>query len=157
VDARDARVGVLTRSVVAIAIGGLVVLDLRLAPPADPNGGWPFARAAGARIVADWPGPFDVRQLPDFKTAEGVGFPVIVAGGEAVIATDPESAAAPLVPGTTLVIACDRLFEDVMARACGGPAEPLSPAAGGLRPRGGCRRLCGSTSRPRISIMIFRP
>ncbi len=153
--ARDPRVGVLGRSLVGIAIVGLVVLGLGRTPPADPNGGWPSARAAGARIVADWPGPFDVRQLPDFKTAEGVGFPIVVAGGSATIATDPESAARAPMPGATLVIACDRLFEDVMDAACGGPAEfaYLERLTGAAAPT----PAAWFDLSPRIAIMIFRP
>jgi 4-amino-4-deoxy-L-arabinose transferase-like glycosyltransferase len=117
------RVDAAARSVIAVALGALVLLDLRLSPPADPNGGWPAARAAGERILEFAPSPVDVRQLPIFKTAEGVGFPVIVAGGRAYIATDRESALRPIVPDAFVVVACDRLFEEVMGAACGGPAE----------------------------------
>ena len=116
------RVGATVRATVAVALGALILLDLRLSPPADPNGGWPAARAAGERILDVAPSPVDVRQLPIFKSAEGVGFPVIAAGGRAFIATDRESALRPIVPDA-LVVACDRLFEEVRGAACGGPAE----------------------------------
>jgi 4-amino-4-deoxy-L-arabinose transferase-like glycosyltransferase len=132
----DRRVDLAARSVVAMALGALVLVDIRLAPPTDPDGGWPAARAGGERIVVDtFAGPFDVRQLPIFKTAEGVGFPVIVAGGNvAAIATDRESAARPIEPGANLVIACDRLFEDVIGDRCGGPAEDRFLTRLGLSP-----------------------
>ncbi|TAK02065.1 MAG: hypothetical protein EPO36_03370 [Chloroflexota bacterium] len=154
--AGDARVAIVSRSVVTIALAALVVLDVRLAPPPDPNGGWPLARAAGARIVADWPGPFDVRQLPVFKTAEGVGFAIIAAGGDASVATDPESADRVVDPDATLVIACDRLFEDVMGAACDGAAE--SEYLGRI---GADYRHYPSVVRfdlsPRISVSVYQP
>ncbi len=146
------RVDVAARSVVAIALGALILLDLRLTPPADPNGGWPAARVAGERIVLNsFDGPFDVRQLPIFKTAEGVGHPVIVAGGEAVSATDRDSAARPVEPGTNVVIACDRLFEDVIGALCGGPAEDRYLERLGLRPALYVR----FDQSPRISITVY--
>ena len=112
------------RSVVLIALGALVLLDLRLVPPADPNGGWPAARAAGERILADYGDrSFDIRTLPVFKTAEGTGFPVIYAGGDAEVTTDRSTAFEPFVPGSVIVIACDRLFEPVILYPCGGEAE----------------------------------
>ena len=118
------RVDVAARAVVAVALAALVLLDLRLAPPADPNGGWPAARDAGERIVAEAAGrSIEIRGLPIFKTAEGTGFPVIYAGGDAAVATDRATAVAPLEPGSLVVIACDRLFETVILHACGGEAE----------------------------------
>jgi hypothetical protein len=147
------RVDSAARSVILVALGALVLLDLRLAPPADPNGGWPAARAAGERIVLNsFDGPFDVRQLPIFKTAEGVGHPVVVAGGEAVSATDRDSAARPVEPGSDLVIACDRLFEEVMGDPCGGPAERRYLGRLGLEP-GLFVRFDQS---PRISITVYQ-
>jgi len=143
-------------SVVVLALGALVVLDLRLAPPTDPNGGWPAARAAGDRIVEVAGSPVDVRQLPIFKTAEGVGFPVIVAGGRAFMATDRESALRPIVPDALIVIACDRLFEEVMGAACGGPAELeyLHRLADNARVPDLVTRFPLS---PRIEISIYKP
>jgi hypothetical protein len=118
------RVDSAARSVILVALGALVLLDLRLAPPADPNGGWPAARAAGERILADYGDrSFDIRTLPVFKTAEGTGFPVIYAGGEAAVSTDRSTAFEPFVPGSVIVIACDRLFESVILDPCGGEAE----------------------------------
>jgi hypothetical protein len=150
------RVDSAARSVIAVALGALVLLDLRLAPPADPNGGWPAARAAGERILDVAPSPVDVRQLPIFKTAEGVGFPVIAAGGRAFIATDRESALRPIVPDALVVVACDRLFEEVMGAACGGPAELEY-----MRRLAGDARVPDLVTRfplsPRIEISIYKP
>jgi hypothetical protein len=64
-----------------------------------------------------------VRGLPIFKTAEGIGFPIVAAGGSAIIATDATSALRPATPGSLIVIACDRLFEPVLQGTCGGSAE----------------------------------
>jgi 4-amino-4-deoxy-L-arabinose transferase-like glycosyltransferase len=145
------RVDSAARSVILVALGALVLLDLRLAPPGDPNGGWPAARAGGKRIVASAEGPFDVRQLPVFKTAEGIAYPVIVAGGEAVASTDRDSAARPVDQGAVLVVACDRLFESVLGDRCGGPAEDVYLNRLGLSP-GLHDRFDLS---PRISITIY--
>lgn len=151
------RAAVAARSVVAVALTGLVLLDVRLWPPSDPNGGWPAARDAGARIVAAaGGGPIDVRGVPIFKTAEGIAFPVIVAGGDAVVATDSESAVRPLVVGAALVIACDRLFEEVVGDPCGGPAEAryLGRLTNGKSLPGLVERFDLS---PRVVISIYGP
>ena len=149
-------VDVAARAVVGLAVAALVVLDAGLWPPADPNGGWPAARAAGERIIEIIGSPVDVRQLPVFKTAEGVGYPVIAAGGRAFMATDSTSALQPIVPDAMIVIACDRLFEDVIGNACGGPAETsyLSRLIGESRVPDIVTRFPLS---PRIVISIYKP
>jgi 4-amino-4-deoxy-L-arabinose transferase-like glycosyltransferase len=113
------------RLVVAAVLVGILAFDVSRWPPlTQANGGWPAARDAGARIVSLSSGStFDVRDLPVFKTAEGIGFPIVAAGGSAVIATDEATAIAPLTPGATLVIVCDRLFQSTIGSSCGGPAE----------------------------------
>jgi hypothetical protein len=152
------RVDVAARSIVALALVALIGLDLRLTPPPDPNGGWPAARDAGERIAASAAGtPIDVRGVPIFKTAEGVGFPVIVAGGDVIaIATDVETSGRTLQPGSTLVVACDRIFEDVLHALCGGPAE-----AAYLRQLTGGAPIPASIDQfdlsPRIVITLYRP
>jgi hypothetical protein len=52
--------------------------------------------------------------VPGFKTPDGIGFPIVYAGG--VIVGDPWAAAYIVVP-------CDRLFEQVVGAKCAGPAE----------------------------------
>jgi hypothetical protein len=152
------RIDVSARAVAALAIGTLMLVDVGLWPPAtDPNGGWPESRRAGARIVAAaGGGRLDVRGLPIFKTAEGLGYPVVVAGGDATIATGRESALRPIAAGATLVIACDRLFESVLGDRCGGPAEDrfLARLTGGGALPGLIERFDLS---PRTSISIYRP
>lgn len=113
------------RGLMTTALVGLVLLEIgRWPAQTQPNGGWPLARDAGTRIEAAFPGAtFDVRGLPEFKSAEGIGFPIVLAGGTAVIATGLESSGRPVVPGSVLVVVCDRLFERVIGAACGGAAE----------------------------------
>ncbi len=149
------------RVVVAGAIVALVGVAIGRWPPlTQANGGWPNARDAGARIVALAPGgTFDVRGLPIFKTAEGIGYPIVAAGGSAVIATDVETSKRPITAGATLVIVCDRLFEEVIGDPCGGPAESrflgripglgTGPAAPVLVDR--------FDASPRTSVSVYRP
>lgn len=113
------------RMLMTAALVGLVALDIGRWPPlSQPNGGWPAARDAGTRIVAAFPGAsFDVRGLPVFKSAEGIGFPIVAAGGSADIATGLASSGAAVAQGSVLVVVCDRLFERVIGDACGGAAE----------------------------------
>jgi hypothetical protein len=154
------RADMVARTLVACAIVALVAVDAGRWPPfAHPNGGWPAARDAGTRIVAASPGAaFDVRGLPVFKTAEGIGYPIVAAGGNAVIATDTGESGRPVEPGRLVVIACDRLFEAVIGAACGGPAEALFLA--GL-PRPGAtaplRLLDRFDASPRTSVSVYGP
>ena len=113
------------RMLMTTALIGLVLLEIgRWPPQTQANGGWPKARDAGARILAAFPdATFDVRGLPEFKSAEGIGFPIVLAGGTAEIATGLASSSRPVVAGSVLVIVCDRLFERVIGDTCGGAAE----------------------------------
>ena len=113
------------RMLMTTALIGLVLLEIgRWPPQTQANGGWPKARDAGARILAAFPdATFDVRGLPEFKSAEGIGFPIVRAGGTAEIATGLASSSRPVVAGSVLVIVCDRLFERVIGDTCGGAAE----------------------------------
>ena len=113
------------RMLMTTALIGLVLLEIgRWPPQTQANGGWPKARDAGARIAAAFPdATFDVRGLPEFKSAEGIGFPIVLAGGTAEIATGLASSSRPVVAGSVLVIVCDRLFERVIGDTCGGAAE----------------------------------
>ncbi len=156
--ARVLVIGVLT---------ALVAFDIGRWPPAtQANGGWPLARDAGARIVQLGPGTtFDVRSLPTFKTGEGIGYPIEVAGGSAEIAMDEADARVPLRPGSTLVIVCDRLFETVIGDPCGGPAEDrylsqlVGAGAGGTGAAGGAAPVLIDRfdASPRTSISVYRP
>lgn len=131
--------------VAAIAlVGALVVWNVtRLPPPVHPDGGFPAAERAAARIDAALSNG-DVgrerasllRSLPDFKSTEAVAYP-LVRMGRAVLAETPDG----LAPGggvalparpEGLVLLCDQLFRDAIAADCGGPAESaVAPDAGG--------------------------
>jgi hypothetical protein len=52
--------------------------------------------------------------VPGFKTPDGIGFPIVYAGGTVV--SDPWAA-------SYIVVPCDRLFESVVGAKCAGPAE----------------------------------
>ncbi len=84
-------------------------------PAPDPDGGWDAARAAGVRIdAAAGGGEVALLGLPEFKLADGIGFPIGRAGSALGAIDDPADA---------VVVACDRLFEGAIGLPCGGPAE----------------------------------
>lgn len=103
---------------VALAVAAVVALvgfNLAIRPPAvAADGGWPAARDAGtriARVVGDR--PIALLSLPDFKSTDGVRFPLVDAG---LTVTEPGASGA-------LVIVCDSLFRTAIGADCGGPAE----------------------------------
>jgi 4-amino-4-deoxy-L-arabinose transferase-like glycosyltransferase len=154
------RAEMAARALATGAIVALVVVNAGRWPPfVHPNGGWPAARAAGVRIVAASPGAaFDVRGLPVFKTAEGIGYPIVAAGGNAVIATDIAESGRPVEPGRLVVIACDRIFEAVIGAACGGPAEArYLDRLPGVRTGPPLRLLDRFDASPRTSVSVYGP
>ncbi|MEO8463062.1 MAG: glycosyltransferase family 39 protein [Chloroflexota bacterium] len=163
----DPAVDRVARGLVIGVLTALVVFDVgRWPPTTQVNGGWPLARDAGARIVRLEPGAtVDVRSLPAFKTGEGIGYPIEVAGGSADIAMDETDARAPLRAGSTLVIVCDRLFETVIGDPCGGPAEDryLRELLGDGADRDGNAGDAAPAlidrfdASPRTSISVYRP
>ena len=108
------------RMLVLVALGALLAWNVGHWPPAvAPDGGYPAAARAGARIEASaGPDPVAFVSLPEFKTAEAYLFP-LVRDGHAI--GEPATA-------TTLVVVCDALF----ITDCGGPAEDPVAAAAGL-------------------------
>ena len=111
------------RRVVVVA-GVVAVLGWNLAhesPAIHPDGGFPAAQTAAARILSVAGGrPIALRSLPAFKTAEAYAYPLVLAG--AAVGVDGGSGP-PQANGTTVVVVCDSLFEVVMGARCGGPAE----------------------------------
>lgn len=61
-----------------------------------------------------------LRSLPDFKSTEAYGYPLVRAG--ATVRVDLGSGAAGVTNGA-LVVICDSLFETAIGAPCGGPAE----------------------------------
>jgi hypothetical protein len=87
----------------------------RKPPHVDPDGGWPALRAAGERVAATVDdAPVVVTGLPDFKLPDAITFPLAYAGVQ--VTAGPRAA-------SFGVVVCDRLFEQVLHAACGGPAE----------------------------------
>jgi 4-amino-4-deoxy-L-arabinose transferase-like glycosyltransferase len=130
----------LVREIVAplgtgIAIAGVAALigwnALHLPPAAHPDGGFPAAERAAARVDAalsaagvDRDRTVPLKSLPDFKSTEAMVYPLARLGrryhGEV-----PNG----LAPGSSggvafgLVLLCDDLFREANDDACGGPAE----------------------------------
>jgi hypothetical protein len=117
----------------ALAIGALVTLALGSVtgwpPSPSPDGGFPAADAAAARIANRLEGRTPALvSIPSFKSPEGIEFPLVRRG--ITIAPNPSTA-------LVVVIECDPLFEQVVGVACGGPAERAWQATTGqtgLRP-----------------------
>jgi len=109
-------IDIAARALLALALVFVVGMEIARWPaPVDPNGGWPAARVAGERVVETTSSqPVALIDLPGFKTPDGIGFPIVYAGG--VVVSDPWAAAYIVVP-------CDRLFQDVIGAKCACPAE----------------------------------
>jgi 4-amino-4-deoxy-L-arabinose transferase-like glycosyltransferase len=129
----------------AAGMAALVLVALVRKPLADPNGGWPRLRDAGARIVlVVGSRSVQVIGLPDFKLPDAVTFPVVHAGGQ--LAGDP------VADLELVVVACDRLFEAAIGSPCGGPAEDVVGLVSGDR-----ALLDRFDASPRTSISIYGP
>ncbi len=119
-------VGSLLAAGMVVTLVGWNVIDQ---PPAvAPDGGWPAADAAAARIlVATGGGPVTLDSLPAVKSADAVRFPLerLVPG----IVVDPGAGAGAGVGGPARVVLCDQLFHESIGADCGGPAEDAWIAA----------------------------
>lgn len=154
---RSSRRPVAAVAGVALAAGLAVLVSaslLRKPPHVDPDGGWPAMRAAGERIaMVSINGAIALYGLPDFKLADAVGFPLVHAGGRLWDPTDT----APM-PLDAVVVACDRLFEDAIGAACGGPAEDgFMASLGGSFATGRFNLAERFDASPRTSISIYTP
>jgi 4-amino-4-deoxy-L-arabinose transferase-like glycosyltransferase len=103
-----------------LAVAGVLVLvgwNLAHQPQSvAPDGSFADAEAETARILETLDGqPFELRSLPDFKTAEAIAYPLVRAGREPAPATPTSSGA--------VVVLCDPAFEAAIEALCGGPAE----------------------------------
>lgn len=145
--------------VVGVGVAALELAALSRKPPhVDPHGGWPAARAAGARIVqVTGGGTVWLTGLPSFKLTDGIGFPIEHAGGEVGVLIDLNGY--PDI-GMPTVVVCDRLFEGPIGQPCGGPAEDALIAeitamgsGPGTAPPALVDRFDAS---PRTSISIYR-
>ena len=146
------------RPLALVALGGvwaglavlLVVTVIRRPPQVDPDGGWTAARVAGEHIVGvAGDRPIGLLGIPEFKLADGIGFPIEHAGGDV----------GPIDGSRTdqvLVVACDRLFETVVGAPCGGPAEDaaIDDRFAGIRPTPALIERFPAS--PRTWISIYR-
>jgi hypothetical protein len=100
-----------------VAVAAVVVFNiLTWPPPVAPDGGWPAAEGAAARIATRTAGlPYTLASLPTFKSADAYAFPLVRAGHP--------PAAAGGAAGQSVVVVCDRLFEEAIGAPCAGPAE----------------------------------
>lgn len=110
-----------------LAAGGLAALvawNLATQPPAiAPDGGWPAARAAADRLLADAAGrPLALVGLPTFKATTAYGYPLTVDGRAPV----------PAEEAGALAVLCDDLFVEYIGAACGGSAEDREVARLGV-------------------------
>jgi 4-amino-4-deoxy-L-arabinose transferase-like glycosyltransferase len=115
---------------------------LHLPPAVHPDGGYPAAAQAAARVDAaltsaglDRDRTVLLKSLPDFKSTEAVVYPLAKLGrqyhGEV-----PKGLAPGSHGGDTygLVLLCDDLFREANDGACGGPAEmAVTPDSNGDR------------------------
>ena len=120
---------VIGRGIVVVVVGAILAWNLAQQPPAvNPDGGFPAAAEAADRILAAAEGDVvTLRSLPDFKSTEGYGYPLIRAG--AVVRVDTGSGAIE-TPTGPLVVICDSLFQTAIGAACEGPAEAVVAPAG---------------------------
>lgn len=130
------------RAVAVAAVVGLIAWNVtRLPPSPHPDGGFPAAEAAAARVDAalatagvERDAIVVLRSLPHFKSTESMAYP-LVRLGRAVVAQTPEGVSPgsvdPLPPDRAsgpfaLILLCDSLFEASIGSACGGEAEAIA-------------------------------
>jgi hypothetical protein len=124
------RAGALAAVPILVA---LIAWNVTHQPPAvAPDGGWPAAADAAARILRSAPtGPTEIVSLPAVKGPDAVRFPLVRAGAPLPALVAPTSEPA---PGTQArIVLCDDLFRDAIGAACGGPAEGAVPASTKLK------------------------
>ncbi len=123
--ARPGRVtpaGVATGAIAVVLVG----IGVTAWPPmVAGDGGWPLVDTAAARIIElARDRPIGLDGIPPFKSADALRFPLERRGGDVLPAgTAP-------APGDGLrVLVCDPLFDEVVGKPCGGPAEDAWLAA----------------------------
>jgi 4-amino-4-deoxy-L-arabinose transferase-like glycosyltransferase len=120
-------------------------------PSIAPDGGFPAAAAAAARIesvLADATAdPIEMDSLPSFKTPEAYEYPLVRDGRRVQPVTLGQQAPS---TGSGLVVVCDSLFEQAIGAACGGPAEAS------LVPSGYGEPVDRFNAAPRQVISIYR-
>jgi hypothetical protein len=112
------------RGIAVVFLGAILAWNLAQQPPAiNPDGGFPAAAEAADRVLAAAEGDVvTLRSIPDFKSTEAYGYPLVRAG--AVVRVDTGSGAVE-APAGSLVVICDSLFRTAIGAACEGPAEAV--------------------------------
>jgi hypothetical protein len=109
------------RVLAVVVVVALLGFNLLNQPPAvHPDGGFPAAEAAATRIVAAGGTELTLRSLPDFKSTEAYGYPLVRAG--ATVHVDDGTGPVNATSGS-LVVVCDDLFATAIGAPCGGSAE----------------------------------
>ena len=104
-----------------LGVGLLVGFNLLRQPLAvHPDGGFPAADRAAVRIMVAAGSELTLRSLPDFKSTEAYGYPLVRAG--AIVHVDEGSGPVASSSGS-LVVICDDLFATAIGAPCGGSAE----------------------------------
>jgi len=109
------------RILVVVATVAFVAFNLAHQPPAvHRDGGFPAADAAAQRIISSGGNELTLRSIPDFKSTEAYGYPLVRAGASVKV----DGGSGPVTdPVGSLVVICDSLFEQVVGAPCGGSAE----------------------------------
>jgi len=148
---RSPAAGRTIRAATVIGLAAIVVFNLAMAPPpVAPDGGWPAAQQAAARILnLTGSQPIELRSLPAFKAPDAYGYPLIRAGASVTGTLDTPTAwsraaagagtgsgavagevpAAVLGSPGAIITVCDALF----VPDCAGPAEAAAVPATGFR------------------------
>ena len=109
------------RVVAVVGVLALLGFNLLRQPPAvHPDGGFPAAEQAADRIIAAGGTELTLRSLPDFKSTEAYGYPLIRAGASVHVDVGSGPVSAPV---GSLVVICDSLFATAIGAPCGGSAE----------------------------------
>jgi 4-amino-4-deoxy-L-arabinose transferase-like glycosyltransferase len=130
--APGARVALVGAAAIVLALAAFNLV--RQPPGVSPDGGWPVGDAAAVRVLEAVGGAtahdqLVLHSLPDFKSADGVRFPLVRRGAQAP-ETWPDTTGWESLPN---VVLCDATFETAIGAACGGPAEDAVVAPYGQR------------------------
>jgi hypothetical protein len=132
--------------VAGVGVAALLGWNLTHLPPGvNPDGGYPAAERAAARVDAALTkagigrdGVIHLRSVPEFKSTEALAYPLVLLGRR-ILAETPDGLApggsavsgAPPPASDALVVLCDQLFREAIGADCGGPAEAKVQAEAG--------------------------
>ncbi len=128
----------------------LLAIGIPAWPPAvSPDGGWPLADSAAARVIDQTANePFVLEGIPSLKNDNAMRFPLERRGAHVLDAETPPTAAGI----STIVVVCDPLFDEVTGQHCGGAAEDAWMAESG---RDDLRLVDRFESGPRRVLSVY--